>query len=434
MQANKVHISEIIGSRYNVSSYKSSISSLYKSISQSKYRLCKLRDVAGFQAGYAFKSKDYIPNSDCKLITIGNIYKNDIDVTNTVYLPSEYYETYYNFRISKGDVLIAMTGATIGKLGVYSSDDKALLNQRVGMFIPKEIDALYLMSLLDTEIYQKIIKNKAGGGAQPNISESELMSIEIPVPTIETQNEIVALYNKAQEEKKIKETQAQELLNSIDEYLLKELGINIINSEQKQFSFKVHISEMIGNKIDVKSNKNRENMKSSHIKEVLLKDIANIKKGQSITKDKIEYGNYPVIAGGQTSPYSSNVFNQEKNVITISSSGAYSGYVWYHDYEIFASDCMAIRSKDETKYLTKYIFEILKLKQNEIYKLQRGSGQPHVYAADISLISIPAITIEKQNEITKKITDIRYKAKQLKEEGETLLEQTKKEIENILIK
>ncbi len=46
-----------------------------------------------------------------------------------------------------------------------------------------------------------------------------------------------------------------------------------------------------------------------------------------------------------------------------------AGFVWYHDYPIFASDCNVIYSKGELLITNKFIYEVLRLKQNEIYKL-----------------------------------------------------------------
>ena len=69
------------------------------------------------------------------------------------------------------------------------------------------------------------------------------------------------------------------------------------------------------------------------------------KKGKLITKSIAKEGNIPVISGGQTSPYSHDQANYNGNIITISSSGAYSGFVWYHKYPIWASDCSRPLSK-----------------------------------------------------------------------------------------
>lgn len=131
---------------------------------------------------------------------------------------------------------------------------------------------------------------------------------------------------------------------------------------------------------------------------VSLGTISSIIKGKSITKDKVKNGNIPVIAGGKTSPYSHSEYNQDENCITVSASGS-AGYVWYHNYKIWASDCNVIRSLDEEKYITKYIYYSLKKLQNLIYDLKTGSNQPHVYEKDLAKIKIPNLNIQKQKEI-----------------------------------
>ena len=99
-----------------------------------------------------------------------------------------------------------------------------------------------------------------------------------------------------------------------------------------------------------------------------LYEIANLTKGTSITSDKVLAGDIPVIAGGKTLAYYHNKSNYDGNVITISASGANSGYVWYHNYPIFASDCSAIQSKVESQMSTKLLAEFLKILQPRIYQ------------------------------------------------------------------
>lgn len=164
-----------------------------------------------------------------------------------------------------------------------------------------------------------------------------------------------------------------------------------------------------------------------------MKHLAYLLKGQSVTSNEIKKGDYPVIAGGQISPYTHNRYNFKGNVITISASGAYSGYVWYHNYPIFASDCTVVFSKEESEITTLYLSEILKLKQKEIYNLQQGAGQPHVYARDLEKINIPIPSLQKQNEIAVHISKIRSKANALKKEGKEILEQAKQEVERMIL-
>ncbi len=84
-----------------------------------------------------------------------------------------------------------------------------------------------------------------------------------------------------------------------------------------------------------------------------LKDISIIKKGTSITQKKVTEGTIPVIAGGRELACYDNQSNRDKNIITVSASGAYAGYVNFFTYPIFASDCVTVKSNDETQIPSK---------------------------------------------------------------------------------
>lgn len=121
-----------------------------------------------------------------------------------------------------------------------------------------------------------------------------------------------------------------------------------------------------------------------------LKDIAIIERGTSIKESETEEGNIPVVRGGQTYAYTHNVSNRDANVITVSGSGKYAGYLNYWDEPIFASDCLTIISKDEDVISTLELYNHLKKIQKIIYKFQSGQAQEHVYVKDLEKIKIPA--------------------------------------------
>lgn len=127
-----------------------------------------------------------------------------------------------------------------------------------------------------------------------------------------------------------------------------------------------------------------------------IKDIFEIEKGTSITEAQAIEGNIPVVAGGKDYAYLHNESNRPQGCITISASGANSGFVNYWDVPIWASDCVTLKSKDENKYLTKFLYYALRLIQSDIYLLQKGSDQPHVYASDIQYIKVPAVSVSIQ--------------------------------------
>ncbi|MFK5958961.1 MAG: restriction endonuclease subunit S [Lutibacter sp.] len=183
-------ISELSGSRFDPNYHINYFHKVFQSIENGKYEYSKMNQYASFQAGYAFKSSDYVEQSECSLITIKNIKKNEIDLNNVTFLPNDFYELFKDFQINKNDLLIAMTGATIGKVGIYNHINKALLNQRNGIIKPNNLNSIYLLSILNLKIYQEIILRNSNGGAQPNISETDIMKISIPVPPLEKQIEI----------------------------------------------------------------------------------------------------------------------------------------------------------------------------------------------------------------------------------------------------
>ena len=120
-----------------------------------------------------------------------------------------------------------------------------------------------------------------------------------------------------------------------------------------------------------------------------------IQKGTPLKKKEMRKGDFPVIASGQSYAFSHDKFTHNVDTITISSSGAYAGFVWFHDYPIFATDCNVIRAKSGH---TKYFYYAIKMQQERIYALQSGGAQPHIYAKDIAtlLVSIPPVRQQEQ--------------------------------------
>jgi type I restriction enzyme M protein len=153
---------------------------------------------------------------------------------------------------------------------------------------------------------------------------------------------------------------------------------------------------------------------------VSLNDISVIQKGASITKEKTHEGNIPVVAGGKEPAYFHDVANRNGNTVTISASGAYSGFVNYFEMPIFASDCNTIQSKNENEISTKLIYLFLKSIQEEIYGLQRGQAQPHVYADDLAKIQIPLPPLSEQQKIVSEIEVLETKEAEAKEKVEKL--------------
>ena len=136
------------------------------------------------QNGYAFKSKDFSEIGIYKIIKIKNIDNKIVDIVNTDFVSEDIAKQCADkFQIKNGAILIAMTGAEIGKLGIVpKNSDNLLLNQRVGMFLPKFNGAEFLAYLyFITDYGQEYIWNAATGSAQPNISGYQIEQAPFPI-------------------------------------------------------------------------------------------------------------------------------------------------------------------------------------------------------------------------------------------------------------
>ncbi len=136
------------------------------------------------QNGYAFKSKDFQERGVNGVIKIKNISGGVIDINKTDCVGDDIIQGISSkFKVHTGDILIAMTGAEIGKLGIIPSTNKDLwLNQRVGMLIEKYPGSKYIAYLqLKSDYGQDFIENAATGSAQPNISSSAIENCGFPL-------------------------------------------------------------------------------------------------------------------------------------------------------------------------------------------------------------------------------------------------------------
>ena len=129
-----------------------------------------------------------------------------------------------------------------------------------------------------------------------------------------------------------------------------------------------------------------------------LGEVAELKRGKTITQKEAQKGNFPVISGGQKPAYYINQFNREGQTITIAGSGAYAGFVQYWEEPIFVSDAFSIKANEEY-VLAKFIYHFLLNIQDKLYHLKRGSGVPHVYAKDVAEFPIPIPPLSVQSRI-----------------------------------
>ena len=151
------------------------------------------------QGGNAFKSEDFCEQG-IPVIRISNIKSGAVDLTEAVFAKES--QSFSKFTAQNGDVLIAMSGATTGKIGRYRIDRPAYINQRVGRFVVKDtksacIDFIYHLG--GAETFQAKLLIDAMGGAQPNISNGAIEALTVDIPPYIEQQKIASILTAVDE-------------------------------------------------------------------------------------------------------------------------------------------------------------------------------------------------------------------------------------------
>lgn len=192
--------------------FKAELKEAFEEISCGGAETQRLGDVCELIPGFAFKSIEF-GDFSTKVIRIGNINPPSIDFSDGIGVNTQAYpqEKLSKYVAYEGDCLVAMTGATIGKMGVMGVG-RAYVNQRVLIVRAKSwLDQKYLSALLMSASFRKFTEiNADSKAAQPNISAGTIGSYEIPLPPLSAQREVVARLDGAKAKAEKLEAKARE--------------------------------------------------------------------------------------------------------------------------------------------------------------------------------------------------------------------------------
>lgn len=326
-----------------------------------------LNEVCSFQNGFSFKSNLFRSEGE-RILRITNINDGKILDDNCVFFNiNDYKENLEAYKVYKGDVVVAMSGATTGKIGCNYSDTIYYLNQRVGLFRPNEnkLNKRYLYHWLLSKS-NEIYNISSGTGAQPNLSSIKMMNFKIAVPPLEVQCEIVSILDNF-------------TLLSVE--LSAELSAEL-KARQKQYEY--YQNKLL--KIEGQNYK--------------LGEIAEFKTGVK-PKEILEEGKFEYINAGTTNSGYSEKNNFKGDVVTTPSRGQGGiGFVGYQKNDFWLGPlCYAIWSKNEEILMNKYLYYELSSKKDEILKRKNIGGVPALNGCDLKTIPIKIPSIEKQKKI-----------------------------------
>ncbi len=295
-------------------------------------------------------------------------------VDNELFIDQELYDLYKRqYGVPQaGDVLVTGVG-TLGRLYVVQSNDSPFYfkDGNIIWFKNKGYNSVLLSYLFQTDSVISQITDNSGGSTVGTYTIQNAINTKIITPNLPAEQNAIA-----------------EALSDVDA-LIAALDKKIA---KKRLIKQGAMIRLLGGKGKKLGNKK-------------IKDIVSIKKGDMLTSSQYITGHIPVIAGGKSAAGYHNVANRQANTITISASGASAGYVAFHDYPIFATDCSTI--EPSKSYDIKYIYYLLLFYQSELYALQTGGAQPHVHPNDIYDLNIQYNSdIETQRKIATILSDM----------------------------
>lgn len=206
---------------------------------KSPYKLKKLNDIC-FRIvdgpfGSVIKAQDYVTDG-IPFIRVADVTHGEgtIKTDNLICITKAAHEKITRSKVVPGDIVIAKTGATMGSASVIpDSIPEANIRGDLAALSVKEDCCIsqYVITFINTQIGQRLFWRFDSGGTRGRVVIENLKKYPIIIPPKEIQNEIVAKMNNAYAERKQKESETQQLLDSIDGYLLCELGIEIPEPE-----------------------------------------------------------------------------------------------------------------------------------------------------------------------------------------------------------
>jgi type I restriction enzyme S subunit len=162
----------------------------------SEWKKCALDEIAYIIPGYAFKSKHF-GNEGMPVIKITDITPPYINVRDAMRVDLSHYDVgkLSKYKIKKNGFVIAMTGATIGKIGRLTIDTIAIVNQRVAKILPKEsVVREFVYYCIQGDDFQGFIQNNVDShSAQENISGTSIGRYPILLPSQPEQKAIASV-------------------------------------------------------------------------------------------------------------------------------------------------------------------------------------------------------------------------------------------------
>lgn len=429
-----------------------------QSVQHSLYPLVKLKCLLLSKPQYGANEAGLVREhkEQARYIRITDIDENGLISTDELGATVANLEEKY--ILNENDIVIARSGATVGKAYIHRHLPYTCVYAGYLIRFVVDSDKIlpdYLFAYTQLNPYKEWVNAIQRPSAQPNINAEEYQSLEIPLPNLSKQQEIVDFINEAYTQKRAKEVEAQHLLDSIDDYLLKELGITIPNVDNglNNRIFFSSFSKIEGNRIDPKYNKQIRCFQELYDSDTwkTLSSVSIVKGQYGANEAAIAYqeGDTRYIRitdideignlkehDKKTAQYIDNAYILHNEDILFARSGSVGKCYLHRDVNpsIFAGYLIRF-VLNKNVILPEFLFYYC---NSSIYwywvdTIHRPAVQANINAEEYCGMPIPIPSINRQQEIVDYIADIRTRAKALQAEGKAILEDAKRKVEQMII-
>jgi type I restriction enzyme, S subunit len=162
------------------------------------FKTVPLSQILDMQNGFAFKSAEY-SDEGYFVMRIANVQDGYVSLKDPKYIRIEENSRLKSFVLNSGDILMSLTG-NVGRVGIIDELHlPAVLNQRVARIkiTSNSIEKKYLFNFLNSAQFRTQVERLSHGAAQMNVSTTDIVAIEIPLPPLPVQKAIVAKLDAA---------------------------------------------------------------------------------------------------------------------------------------------------------------------------------------------------------------------------------------------
>lgn len=424
----------------------------------------KLGKVAAVKGGKRIPLGDTYANVDTGFyyLRVDNLGTNGAIAGEMKWLTKSTYETLERYRVFSGDVLISIAG-TIGRIAVFdetkTSGPTILTENCAKLHISENVLPEYLMLLLLSRPLQKQMERDYIQTTIPKLGLDRIRQLRLPpIPKMAEQEQVIATWSL--EWKRFQEVshKAANLLDSIDDFLLAELGINLPPEPENTIANRIFTAqrrELSGWRFDpdmaVYSRHTRTSrFELSKLKAHMLAPPqygANERGVERVSKNVPRYVRITDVNEfgelsdglGVAAEIADDKYLLAPGDLLFARSGNTVGKTYLHldaddEQHIFAGYMIRFRLNPAT-LLPAFAFSytLCRAYKEWCSAVQRAAGQPNINAEEYKSLLIPVPPIEKQAEIAARVFEIREQAKHLRQQAAIELETAKRRIEAMLL-